>query len=214
MSGTDETIAMGGGDQTMAAGGPPAQGGGGGQVDDGGEARKWWLIPLVILVVGVVIGGGIAIAGGGDGDDETADSTSTSSSSSTTIATQGSGGGSSSGGGGGGTTTTTATNDDPKIDSLATSSGSPATCTPDNPMGFDSPTDPYNVTVSWSTSNATQTVLSVDGPGEYGTYGAAASVNFSFGCSGSQTHTFMITAKGPNGPDATRTISFTINQGP
>jgi len=205
MSGTDETQAMGGADQTMAGGDPPAQGGGGGHDDDDGDGRKWWPIPLAILLAGLVIGGGIAIAGGG-GDDkkEATDDTTTS----TTLAPPTSKAPPTSNG-------TQPPSDDPKIDSLSTGEPGTVTCTKDYPPPmFDSPTDPYEFTVSWSTTNATQTVLSVDGPGPYGTFGPAGSASFSYGCLGSQTHTYLVTAKGPNGPDVQKQVSITINQGP
>jgi hypothetical protein len=55
-------------------------------------------------------------------------------------------------------------------------------------------------------------VLSVDGPGAYGTYGPSGSANFTYGCADA-SHTFMVTAKGPNG-QTQKTITVTINAGP
>ncbi len=198
-----------GSDETQVGGTPPST------PDEPSDNRKLWLIALSVLLFGILIGVGVAVAGGG-GDDKkqagddtstsTSSSTSTSASTSTTAATAPTQTN--------GNTSPTAPSDDPKINSLTASSGSPATCTKDNPMGFDSPTDPYNLTISWSTTNATQTVLSIDGSGAYGTYGPSASQALTLGCSGSQSHTYMITASGPNGPNATRTISFTLNEGP
>jgi hypothetical protein len=61
-------------------------------------------------------------------------------------------------------------------------------------------------------------VLSVDGPGEYASYGGGsggASVGIACPPAGNNAqHTYTITAKGPNGPDAVRTITYSINTVP
>lgn len=183
------------------------------------DRRRLILMVIGGLILALVIGGGLALAlGGGDdskdqkkasGSTSTSSSTSTSTSTSTTTSATQPGGG----GGGGGNP------NQPVITSLSASQGNNPPCSPDlnDPSApFDSPTDPIAFTVSWSTSNASQTVLSVDGPGTYGTYGPSGSVNFSYDCSDA-THTFKVTAYGPNGEQdgvAEQTISVTINAGP
>jgi hypothetical protein len=196
--GDDRTQAMsGGGDSTRVA--QPTSGGD----DNGGNRKPLWIL-LGVLLFGVVVGGGIAIAGGGDDKEEGAStstsSSSTSTSTSTTTATttptsQGGGGG-----GGGGNT-----NDDPRIDSFSASPGT-ITCATE--------TDSKSVNLSWATSNTTEVVLSVDGPGAYGTYGPSGSQSVGIACPTQGTsaqHTYTITAKGPNGPDASQTITYSIN---
>jgi hypothetical protein len=58
-------------------------------------------------------------------------------------------------------------------------------------------------------------VLSVDGPGEYASYaGGPGNQSVGIACPPYGTnaqHTYTITAKGPNGPDATKTITYSIN---
>lgn len=187
------------------------------------DRRRLILMAVAGIVLALVIGGGLAVAlgGGDDGKNEhkaagassTSSSTSTSTSTSTTTSsTQPSGGGGGNGGGGG-------SSNQPTITSLSASQGNNPPCSPDlnDPSApFDSPTDPIAFTVSWSTSNASQTVLSVDGPGAYGTYGPSGSANFTYDCSDA-SHTFKVTAYGPNGEQdgvAEKTITVTINAGP
>ena len=64
------------------------------------------------------------------------------------------------------------------------------------------------INISWSTVNATEVVISIDGPGPYRTYsGPSGSDSVPFACDGNP-HTYMITAKG-NGGQATRTVTVT-----
>ncbi len=209
-NGNDETQL--GSDATQVGGAPPAAATPRGPEDDDGDKRKWWLIVGGILLVGVLIGAGVALAGGG-GDDETADGTSTSSSSSTSTTnaptttnapatTKGTSPAPS-------TTTTTNVNDDPKIDAFSASPAS-HTCATSS--------DNWTLTLSWATTNTNQVVLSVDGPGAYATYNTSSgSQALTPGCppaGNNVQHTYTITAKGPNGPDAVKTITYSINTVP
>ncbi|WP_436535166.1 hypothetical protein [Actinoplanes sp. HUAS TT8] len=67
------------------------------------------------------------------------------------------------------------------------------------------------VTLEWKVTGAEKATISVDGPGLYDTYGVKDSVTINFPCSGDpgsyQSHTFMLTAIGPNG---TRTKTLTV----
>jgi len=171
------------------------------------DRKRLILMTLGGLGLAALIGGGLALAlGGGDTKDEkqatgttstSTSSTSTSTSTTTTTAPSGGGGG----GGGGGPT-----NNAPVVN-VSLNKPSTQSCTPSEDPNF--PTPPVEVTVSWSTTNATETVLSVDGPGAYGTYGPSASQGFSYGC-GDATHTFTVTAKGPGG-QTQQSVQFTIN---
>jgi hypothetical protein len=67
------------------------------------------------------------------------------------------------------------------------------------------------VTLAWATQNASGVDLSVDGPGLYGSYGAAGSQTVNVACNG-KTHTFRITAKGTQGQTATKTVSVATHK--
>ena len=61
--------------------------------------------------------------------------------------------------------------------------------------------------VSWTTTNATKTAISIDGPGLYKTYGPSASgESLPFNCS--SPHSFLLTAYGSGGKTATRSITL------
>jgi cytoskeletal protein RodZ len=194
----DETqFGGGGGDATQVGGSPPAT------PEEPNDNRKLWLIALAVLLIGVLIGVGVAVAGGGDddkkqaGDNTSTSSSSTSSSSSSTTSTTS-----------GSTTSPTnaPTNDDPRIDSYSANPGT-ITC-PDM-------TTSVSFTLSWATTNTNQVVLSVDGAGAYNTYNSSSgSEVLTPACPAPGTsaqHTYTITAKGPNGPDAVRTITYSLN---
>jgi len=59
---------------------------------------------------------------------------------------------------------------------------------------------------SWTTTGATKTVISIDGPGAYKTYGPNGSDSLPFNCS--SPHTFLLTAYGSGNRTATRTITL------
>jgi hypothetical protein len=59
---------------------------------------------------------------------------------------------------------------------------------------------------SWTTTNATKTMISIDGPGGYKTYGPNASDSLPFNCS--SAHTFLLTATGHDGTTVTRSITL------
>jgi hypothetical protein len=70
---------------------------------------------------------------------------------------------------------------------------------------------PPTVALTWATQNASGVDLSVDGPGFYGSYGAAGSQILNVVCDG-HTHTFRLTAKGTQGQTATKTISVATHK--
>jgi hypothetical protein len=174
--------------QAMPPTEPPAAGGGDDDFDEG-DRRKVWMIVAGVLVLGLLVGALIAVlAGGGDDSNDAADGSSTSSSTTTSAPAA---------------STTQATNapttaatqppaTGPQITSLNASPGSVA-CTG---------TGGESTTISWSTSNANQTTLSIDGPGIYGTYGPSGSVSSGPGCppeGDPESHAYTVTAKGPGG---------------
>ncbi len=59
---------------------------------------------------------------------------------------------------------------------------------------------------SWTTTNATKTTISIDGPGIYKTYGPNGSDSPPFNCSSS--HSFLLTAYGQDGRTVTKTITL------
>ena len=59
---------------------------------------------------------------------------------------------------------------------------------------------------SWTTTNATKTMISIDGPGLYKNYAPNDSDSFPFGCS--SAHTFLLTAYGHDGTTITRSITL------
>ena len=59
---------------------------------------------------------------------------------------------------------------------------------------------------SWTTTNATKTTISIDGPGVYKTYAANDSDSLPFNCS--SPHTFLLTAYGHDGSSVTQSITL------
>jgi hypothetical protein len=59
---------------------------------------------------------------------------------------------------------------------------------------------------SWTTTNATKTTISIDGPGVYKTYGPNDSDSLPFNCS--TPHTFLLTAYGQDGSTTTKSITL------
>ena len=97
------------------------------------------------------------------------------------------------------------------------SSGTGHSSTPSGPKpSIDSFTTPENIdchngnfqnfTATWTTTNATEVTISIDGPGVYATYPADGETSLPFNCSSS--HTFLLTARGQDGQTATRSITL------
>jgi hypothetical protein len=131
------------------------------------------------LAIAVAFTLGVTACGGGS-------TTNTSTSSSTTAASSGggtsSGGGQSSGGGG--------------LAIGSFSAPSQVSCTTST-----------SIHLAWTTKGATSVTISIDGPGIYATYAANGSASVPFACDG-KSHTYLLTAKGPNGSvTSTRTVS-------
>jgi hypothetical protein len=61
-------------------------------------------------------------------------------------------------------------------------------------------------TATWSTTNAVNVTISIDGPGVYDTYGPNGEASLPFNCSSS--HTFLLTAHGSDGQTATRSVTL------
>jgi hypothetical protein len=97
---------------------------------------------------------------------------------------------------------------------LITSSGGNNSSNTVSIKSFNVPTTvpcsgPTTIGVSWSTSNATQVVLSIDGSVPFKTYpGSSGADNLPFACNG-QPHQYTITAKASNGAQATQTQTVT-----
>jgi hypothetical protein len=168
------------------AGPPPGDG------DEEPDNRKWlWgiLAALGVIVLGVVIA--LLVTGGGDDGDKTAasSSTSTSVSSSTSTSTSSTTTSTSS------TTATTAPG--APVITAFTAAPSPFPCTPPNGG---------QITITWSTQNATGVNLSIDGPGVFASYGPQGQQQVPFaGCS--TAHTYTLTAKGSNNQQVQQTIT-------
>jgi hypothetical protein len=62
------------------------------------------------------------------------------------------------------------------------------------------------VSVSWTTTNATKVTISIDGPGVYDTYPANGSTSLPFNCSSS--HTWLLTAYGSDGSTTTTQVTL------
>ena len=62
------------------------------------------------------------------------------------------------------------------------------------------------VSVSWTTTNATKVTISIDGPGVYDTYPANGSTSLPFNCSSS--HTWLLTAYGSDGSTTTKQVTL------
>lgn len=104
-----------------------------------------------------------------------------------------SGGGSSSGGssGGGGQPT----------------GGGPTINSFDTPESIDCHNDNFQMfTASWSTTDAVNVTISIDGAGVYNTYDANGEASLPFNCSSS--HTFLLTAHGEGGQTSTRSVTL------
>ena len=68
---------------------------------------------------------------------------------------------------------------------------------------------PTTIGVSWSTTNATEVVLSIDGPAPFKTYsGSSGADTVPFACNGA-SHTYTLTAKRAGGAQATQTQTVT-----
>lgn len=97
------------------------------------------------------------------------------------------------------------------------SSGTGHSTTPSGPKPtIDSFTTPEDIdchngsfqtfSASWTTTNATEVTISIDGPGVYATYPADGDTSLPFNCS--SPHTFLLTARGQDGQTATRSITL------
>jgi hypothetical protein len=97
---------------------------------------------------------------------------------------------------------------------LITSSGSNNSSNTVSIKSFNVPTTvpcsgPTTIGVSWTTSNTTQVVLSIDGSVPFKTYpGSNGADTVPFACNG-QSHQYTITAKSSNGTQATQTQTVT-----
>jgi hypothetical protein len=97
---------------------------------------------------------------------------------------------------------------------LITSSGSNNSSNTVSIKSFNVPTTvpcsgPTTIGVSWSTSNATQVILSIDGSAPFKTYsGGNGADTVPFSCNG-QPHQYILTAKASNGAQATQTQTVT-----
>jgi hypothetical protein len=104
-------------------------------------------------------------------------------------------------------------NNDPAPSDPAPSDPAPPTDSAPVIDSFDTPPniDCHNgnsqtFTASWTTTNATEVVISIDGAGPFGTYEPDGSTSLPFDCSSS--HTFLLTARSADGQEATTSITL------
>lgn len=180
--------------QTGYAGGPGASGSGGsgaggsGAGGDGFDMGKIWWILLIILIVGILIGVLIALLSGGDDENasKTRRSTTTSSSTSTSTSSTSS-------------TTTTTTASGPQVQQFTVSQ---------NPVSCPNAGATVDVTLVWSTQNASSVTISIDNPnGPYGTYQPTGQQQVPFTCSVVPIkHTYYLAANGANNQKVQKSI--------
>jgi hypothetical protein len=120
------------------------------------------------------------------------------------------------------TTPTTAAStgsSDQNVDSQPTE-GSPTSAPPQTPASpppvIDSFDTPENIdchngnsqtfTASWTTTNATEVVISIDGAGPFDTFEPNASTSLPFDCSSS--HTFLLTARSADGQETWASVTL------
>ncbi len=92
-------------------------------------------------------------------------------------------------------------------------SGTPAGGTAPKILEFTTPDDInchngnfQQFTARWRTEGATKVTISIDGPGEYDTYGPNGEADLPFSCS--TPHTFLLTAYAANGQTATKLVTL------
>lgn len=61
-------------------------------------------------------------------------------------------------------------------------------------------------TATWTTTNAVEMTISIDGGGIYETYAADGEASLPFNCS--SPHTFVLTAVGVDGSTATKSVTL------
>ncbi|MBM3659066.1 MAG: hypothetical protein FJW95_06125 [Actinobacteria bacterium] len=173
--------------------GPPP----GGDDEEPDNRKLLWgiLAAVAVILIGIVAA---LLLTGGDGDNEKADSTTTTSttaapSTSTSVAPS---------------TTTSSTTTTPTTPGTTAPNApviSAFTATP-NPFPCASANDSGQLTLTWSTQNATGVTISVDGPGIFGSYGPSGQQQVPFaGCNSS--HTYTLTAKGAGNQQVQQTIT-------
>jgi hypothetical protein len=166
----------------------PPIGPGSGAPDD----RRWLWIALAVvgvIVVGVVVA--LLVSGGGDGGNATPATSTTASAPSTSTSSSTS-------------TTSTSTTVPP-----TTQPGAPVitsfTATP-SPFPCSGPGDSGQVTLNWTTTNATGVSVSIDGPGIFGSFGPSGTRQVPFATC-SSAHTYTLTARGQGNQQVAQTIT-------
>ena len=71
-------------------------------------------------------------------------------------------------------------------------------------------TSDTTVQLSWSTENASRTTISIDGAAQPGSFGASATQDLPFPCSGS-SHAYLLTAFGANNRTVTQTKAVAVS---
>jgi hypothetical protein len=173
---------------------PPGSGGGGpggGGNGGGGDHRKIWLIAAAMLAVGLLVGAAVTVLVNSGGGSNTASSTNTSTSTTTTTSPETGGGFS---GGGGGTPTTK-------------QAGVPLGPAPHVHLTLFSVTvkcpthqDMPNVTMDWTSTNATKVGVFIDGAGA-AAFGPSGSHTFPFDCA-QPSHQYCAIAGGSGGQES------------
>ena len=178
-----------------------SSGGGPGGLDDGAERWRRALflgggaLLLVLLTVIVVL----LVTGGSR--DRTPGSTSTSSSSTSSSSTSTSSTSTSSTSSTSTSTTSTTKAASNPVITLFTATPSPAPCPSTS-----------EVSLNWTTQNAVNVDVSIDGPGKYATYGPSGPQLVPFSC-GSSSHSYTLTARGASGQTVSQTIVVNATTG-
>jgi hypothetical protein len=184
-------------DPTVAV--PPiAEGGdGGGPVDgdatdgeEGDDRRKWlWgaLAALGVILLGVLIA--LLVSGGGDGNKKAPTTTTTHATTTTSTSTTTT------------TTTTTPPTTQPGAPVITTFSSNPAST-----VSCPNTSDTVQVTLSWTTTNASGVSITIDG-GATQSFAASGSAALPFNCGGN-AHSYALTAHGANNQNTSKTITL------
>jgi cytoskeletal protein RodZ len=185
---------------------PPPYGPGPGAGDN--RRRNLLLIVAGVFVLGIAIGALVVWLGHDDSKSSTSPTTDSSSTSSSSSSSSSSTSSTSE-------NTTSPTQPPPpptqppavQINNFQASSARPNCSSPAPAPGVSTSVTAtvQQVTLTWSTQNATSVDISVDGPGVYQSNVGGSSITIPYGCPG--PHEYLLTAHGPNGTATTRSVS-------
>jgi hypothetical protein len=170
--------------------------------DEPPSERPWWIAIVAVLVVIVLLLLGILLLGGDDDDEDDGDtttttelvdeSTTTSSSSTSTTSTS--------------TSTTSTTAPPTTTTAPATTTTAPSTAPSVTSIDASEFTCPGDLTLSWTTTNATSVEVAIDNPGGvFDTGPANGSMSVPAPCGG-DSQTYFVTAIAGNGDRITQQL--------